>query len=958
MKKRNFMKKALSALLSLVMLVTVMPKSITTASANSSFTQQNVLQVNANSSSDYISGSWYSLTNGSGNLRDAGCGIVSLVSAVYNLGGTIEKSNIGSVIDEVFDWAYSKGYWTGSAGTYWSMFVNSDDKFGAKYGFSVSKQYGSKDSESTSLTSLVNHIKNGDGTAVVHVYGHFMVVVDYKTESGKEMLRVFDPAPGAGSNYNSLKRRNVTHAAGDWFELSVLQRDGGTKGNQGSTENIEIDGYWLISPTGTGSTSIPNSTNPDSYPVCERDLVYNSTVETGNDVKWVQCILKHLGYSIDIDGSYGPSSRDTIKKFQSAYGLTVDGQTGPKTRAKLKEVWASNGHAWNGGTVVTAATHTSTGVKTYKCNYCEATKNETTAKLTGHTYSSWQNHDTTYHKKTCDCGDVQYANHTWNSGTVTSQSTCTATGIRTYTCTGCNATKNESISAKGHSYDSWQNHDTTYHKKTCSCGDVQYANHTWNSGVITKDATHTETGIKTYTCTGCNTSKTETIAKLSGHVYGAWQNHNATQHKKICACGDVQYASHTWNSGTITKAATHTEEGIKTYICTGCNAMKTETIAKLIDHAYGGWVNYDETQHKRVCDCGKYELAMHDWDAGNITTPASNVTEGVKTYTCLSCNATKTEKMPVLVDNHEWDEGAITKYPVCVGEGIKTYTCIKCGETKEVIVNFITHDYGGWNSCNDAQHRRVCACGEIEEVAEHAWDTSFVSKKPTYTENGEKTYYCTTCGAKRTEQIPMLESSENFPQIIVSSRRTIAGGTAVVTIAIKNNPGISSLILKVEYDDSLLTLTNVQYNNAMGGQTLAPADLKNPTLYWIDAFNNMNEDVVFATLTFNVEENIPVGTSTEVVVSYDANDIYNFDEENVEFSVQNGNVTLFDYIPGDINGDSVIDNRDVATLMRFFADWDIEVNEAALDVNGDDVLSNKDVTRLIQFVGGWNVEIF
>ncbi len=589
MRNDIFIKKSLSAILVLVMLVTVMPLSAISASASTSFTQQNVLQVNANSSSNYISGSWYSLTNGSGNIRDAGCGIVSLVSAVYNLGGTIEKNNIGNVIDEVFDWAYSKGYWTGSAGTYWSMFANSDDKFGDKYGFSVSKQYGSKDSESTSLTSLVNHIKNGNGTAVVHVYGHFMAVVDYKTESGKEMLRVFDPAPGAGSNYNSLKRKNVTHAAGDWFELSVLQRDGGTKGNQGSTENIEIDGYWLISPTGTGSTTTSNSTNPDSYPVCERDLVYNSTVETGNDVKWVQCILKHLGYSIDIDGSYGPSSRDTIKKFQSAYGLTVDGKCGPNTRAKLKEVWASKGHTWNSGTVVTAATHTSTGVKNHKCNYCEATKNETIAKLSGHTYSAWQNHSSSQHKKTCACGDIQYANHTLNSGTVTTQPTCTATGVRTYTCTGCNASKTESISAKGHSYGSWQNHNGTQHKKTCSCGYVQYANHTWNSGTITKAATHTENGVKTYTCTGCNTTKTETIAKLSGHTYGAWQNHNSSQHKKTCPCGDVQYTNHTWNSGTVTTEPTCTATGVRTYTCTGCYATKNETIPKLNkkDHLAG-----------------------------------------------------------------------------------------------------------------------------------------------------------------------------------------------------------------------------------------------------------------------------------------------------------------------------------------------------------------------------------
>ena len=36
--------------------------------------------------------------------------------------------------------------------------------------------------------------------------------------------------------------------------------------------------------------------------------------------------------------------------------------------------------------------------------------------------------------------------------------------------------------------------------------------------------------------------------------------------------------THTWNSGTVTKAATCSAAGVKTYTCTVCNATKTETI--------------------------------------------------------------------------------------------------------------------------------------------------------------------------------------------------------------------------------------------------------------------------------------------------------------------------------------------------------------------------------------------
>ena len=205
----------------------------------------------------------------------------------------------------------------------------------------------------------------------------------------------------------------------------------------------------------------------------------------------------------------------------------------------------------------------------------------------------------------------------------------------------------------------------------------------------------------------------------------------------------------------------------------------------------------------------------------------------------------------------------------------------------------------------------------------------------------------------------MLVTPENAPQIVVGDYEVAAGGTVKVEVAINNNPGIASLILKVAYDNSLMTLTDVQYNTAMGGQTIIPADYSSPvTLYWINAFENMSEDVVFATLTFKVNENTTSESVADIVVSYDANDIYNLNEENIEFVVQNGSVTVIDYVPGDINGDGAVNNKDVTRLMQFYAGWDVEINEAALDVNGDNVMNNKDVTRLMQFLAQWDVEIY
>ncbi len=71
---------------------------------------------------------------------------------------------------------------------------------------------------------------------------------------------------------------------------------------------------------------------------------------------------------------------------------------------------------------------------------------------------------------------VSCAEHecTWDEGKVTLEPTCTETGERKYTCTGCGATRTESIAALGHK---------------------------WDDGEITTPATCEKEGVKTFTCT-------------------------------------------------------------------------------------------------------------------------------------------------------------------------------------------------------------------------------------------------------------------------------------------------------------------------------------------------------------------------------------------------------------------------------------------------------------------------
>lgn len=56
---------------------------------------------------------------------------------------------------------------------------------------------------------------------------------------------------------------------------------------------------------------------------------------TGDDVKALQTTLNSLGYSLDVDGSFGPATQAAVKAYQQANGLAVDGSVGPQTSASL-----------------------------------------------------------------------------------------------------------------------------------------------------------------------------------------------------------------------------------------------------------------------------------------------------------------------------------------------------------------------------------------------------------------------------------------------------------------------------------------------------------------------------------------------------------------------------------------------------------------------------------------------
>ena len=115
--------------------------------------------------------------------------------------------------------------------------------------------------------------------------------------------------------------------------------------------------------------------------------------------------------------------------------------------------------------------------------------------------------------------------------------------------------------------------------------------HDWGNGVVTTAPTETTPGVRTFTCRGCDQTRTEAIPATGAHDYQFTKN----------------------------VAPTCTDGGYDLYTCSGCGA----------------------TEKRNLTDA-----AGHKWDGGTVTTAPTETTPGVRTFTCTVCSQTRTEAIP------------------------------------------------------------------------------------------------------------------------------------------------------------------------------------------------------------------------------------------------------------------------------------------------------------------------
>ena len=191
-----------------------------------------------------------------------------------------------------------------------------------------------------------------------------------------------------------------------------------------------------------------------------------------------------------------------------------------------------------------------------------------------------------------------------------------------------------------HTYGDWSK-DGTNHWHECTCGDkADMAAHSFGEWTVTKEASTTEPGSKTHSCSVCGFEETLEIPVLSHtHSYGTdWKN-NETSHWHECTCGDkTDMTEHSFGEWTVTKEASTTEPGSKTHSCSVCGFEETLEIPVLSHtHSYGtDWKN-NETSHWHECTCGdKADMAAHSF-RWIIDRAATATQKGSKHEECTVC---------------------------------------------------------------------------------------------------------------------------------------------------------------------------------------------------------------------------------------------------------------------------------------------------------------------------------
>lgn len=254
---------------------------------------------------------------------------------------------------------------------------------------------------------------------------------------------------------------------------------------------------------------------------------------------------------------------------------------------------------------------------------------------------------------TINAGDSRIqigCNHEYSKKDLTypaSPATCNAAAKYYYSCIYCSEKGSktfESGEKLDHNYQTNWSFDDTSHWNQCSaCDDKK------NMQPHTPGAPATE-GMD-QVCTVCN--YVITPAESHTHEYSLEWISDSYGHWHECACGE-RFDEEVHHEGA--EATEETDQ-----VCTVCNYVIKTALGHT--HKYDKEWKNDSDWHWNECSCGKRNnLAKHGWNDGVITKEATESEQGIMTYTCIECSASRTEaiaKLPTTPDNPTVDDPTV-----------------------------------------------------------------------------------------------------------------------------------------------------------------------------------------------------------------------------------------------------------------------------------------------------------
>lgn len=476
--------------------------------------------------------------------------------------------------------------------------------------------------------------------------------------------------------------------------------------------------------------------------------------------------------------------------------ITIDNVSDMTLYAKWR-VDPNHSHKWDKGRVIKEPSCKEEGEILYTCSVCKGTKVEALAKTDNHQWGEW----TTITKPTCStkgkeirtckvCSKTEERAIPTIPHTIVKEAdkaaTCTENGYegREY-CSVCNTTIKERtiIPATGHQWGAWR----TTLAKTCTtdgkevrecskCSKTEERTIPATGHTLKKEegvaATCTKDGHEGNTvCEVCRKTLKEgkVIPKL-GHD---WSNENG----KCTRCGESH--KHSFGEGTTIKELTCTQDEEIDYTCSECGYVKKE-ITKATGHEWREWKTTlaktctTDGKEERTCSkCSEKEertlkATGHEWGEWKTILVKTCTTDGKEERTCSKCS--EKEERTLKATGHK-SETVRAKAPTCKENG---YTgdevCKVCHETLNkgtTIPKTDSHEWGKWTTVREAtctekgeQSRKCAVCGEEEieslPLAKHTWDNGKVTKAPSYTKVGVKTWTCKKCGKTKTTTLAKL----------------------------------------------------------------------------------------------------------------------------------------------------------------------------------------------------------